>query len=113
MAQYYNIPGQNLTYKLPEVGEVFIDSSSRGVYKRTSTGIVGFDSAGMGPGVHRPEGIDVNSLETYLLPDVQAGLQQLGAYTGGSSAVKDSAFFTPTPITPTNEIFTQTSRPDN
>ena len=100
MAIQYQIPGQNLTYKLPEVGEVFQQNGS--VYKRIGNTIVKYDGSLPNAG----------NLPSYNLGDISYAFKQLG-YGRDVGESKDASLFTPTPVNATNEVFTQGVRNDN
>ena len=129
MAQTYNIPGQNLSFNLPDVGELFRGVGDQGnyLYKRNGNQIqeidlvknyLGADLGKQGSGygsqgeanaaaiakLQSGMGIDYNKLGAYNIGDISGAISRLG---GNLSRSTDISGFTQTPFTPTNSVYTQ------
>lgn len=135
MAQSYNIPGQNLTFSIPEENEVFrgVGDFGGNLYKRVGSQILNLDtvkaiipeadrakygSYGGQAGYARDQlgkqyGINWNSLQQYNLGDVSTAFQRIGNTSNPFAQSTDINSFFPTPVTQTNSQYTQGANPTN
>lgn len=114
MAQTFNVPNQNISFKLPEIGEVFKDTTGV-VYKRTgdaSIQTLSREAAAAG-GLSN---VNASALPAYNLGDVFSAISSIhnvpaNAISKETSDTSIFANYAPPPIT--NEVFTSAASPTN
>lgn len=120
----FTAPGQNLTFNIPEEGQVFADTSGpQSIYKRIGSELVKFNVGNAGLPVQsesgfvdflKQQGIDYGALPKYNIGDVGSAFRQaFGTDIYRPGIARDISEFKVAPVASSSETFTQTNRPDN
>lgn len=116
MARTYNVPGQNLSFQIPEEGEVFTDPNRQGIFKWQGNGVVSLGLNYHDGAYHDAQGnridigINKNALPEYNVGDLVSVVTKMGGrYSQQAPFVPttDYTAFRPKPVSASGEVFTQ------